>query len=124
MSQENVDLVTRIYADGLLDSVDGQKQLLRLGLQEYVNPPDAVDPGVRRGDAVAEALSSLTRAFDRPEHRLRQTYDAGSSVVADVTYCGRGAASGLELEQREAHTWTFEGRRLLRFEWGRYLPAA
>ena len=95
MAQENVDLVRRIYADGLLDNLDGQGELLRLGLQEYVNPPDAVDPGVRRGEAVAEALSSLTRAFDRPEHRLRRTYDAGSAIVADVTYCGRGAASGL-----------------------------
>ena len=89
-----------------------------------MNPSDAVDPGVRHGEAVAGALSTLTHAFDRREHHLKRIYDAGAVIVADVTYCGRGTASGVELQQQEAHTWTFDGDRLVRFEWGRDLAAA
>jgi hypothetical protein len=51
MSRENVDVVRRIYADGLIDR--DPEWLLDLATPdiEYVNPPNAVEPGVRRGPA-------------------------------------------------------------------------
>ena len=52
MSEENVELVRRIYEEGLIDQ-DPQQWLLELATAdvEYVNPPNAVEPGVRRGPA-------------------------------------------------------------------------
>jgi ketosteroid isomerase-like protein len=43
--------------------------------------------------------------------------------VAQVTFHVRGTASGAELRQNEAHTWTFRDARLVRFEWSRDLAA-
>jgi ketosteroid isomerase-like protein len=123
MSEQNVEIVQRIYAEGLLDRVEGHAELVASQF-EFVNPPDAIDPGVRRGQEVADALRSLTDAFDRREHHLLRIFDAGDAVVAQVTFHGRGAMSGVELEQEEAHTWSFREGRLVRFEWGRNLGAA
>jgi hypothetical protein len=48
VSQENVEFVRSIYEQGLLDSASGHRALPEAEV-EYVNPSDAVDPGVRRG---------------------------------------------------------------------------
>jgi ketosteroid isomerase-like protein len=124
MSQENVEIVRRIYANGLLDRETGHEALAE-SLVEYVNRPDAIDPGVRRGGReVKKALTSLMDAFDRREHRLKRIFDGGDVVVVEVVFSGRGATSGAEATQEEAHTWTSPEGRLMRFEWGRDLEAA
>ena len=124
MSQENVEMVRSIYEHGLLDSTDGYNAFAEAEI-EYVNPPDAIDTGVRRGSGLRTALGSLTDAFDEREHQLRCVFDAGDMVVADVVFRGRGATSGARVTQDEAHTWTFDGTgRIVRFEWGRDLHQA
>jgi hypothetical protein len=124
MSQENVEIVRRIYEQGLLDSPDGHNAFVEAEI-EYVNPPDAIDPGVRRGRGLCTALGSLTDAFDECEHQLRRLFDVGAIVVADVTFSGRGASSGVTVTQEEAHTWTFDSTGgIVRFEWGRDLQQA
>ena len=124
MSQEHVEIVRSIYEHGLLDSTDGHNAFTEAEI-EYVNPPDAIDPGVRRGRGLGTALRSLTDAFDERQHQLRRLFDAGDMVVADVVFSGRGATSGATVAQDEVHTWTFDGAgRIVRFEWGRDLTAA
>ena len=124
MSQENVEMVRSIYEHGLLDSADGHNAFAEAEI-EYVNPPDAIDAGVRSGSGLRTALGSLTDAFDEREHQLRRVFDAGDIVVADVVFRGRGATSGATVTQDEAHTWTFDGTgRIVRFEWGRDLAQA
>lgn len=123
MSQHNVEIVRRLYAEGLLDSAEGHAKLAEQ-LVEYVNPADAVVPGVRRGKEVADALGSLLETFDERENRLVRTFDAGEVVVAQVVFTARGATSGAEVRHEEAHTWTFENGGLVRFEWGRDLRSA
>ena len=92
---------------------------------EYVNPPEAVDSGVRRGTAeVARAFQSIAESFDSFRHELHELFDAGDSVVAWVSFCTRSAGSASEVVQQEAHTWTLRDGRIVRFEWGRDLKAA
>ena len=124
MPQENVEMVRSIYEHGLLDSAAGHEAFAEAEI-EYVNPPDAIDSGVRRGRGIRTGLGSLTDAFDEREHQLRRVFDAGDMVVADVVFRGRGATSGATVTQDEAHTWTFDGTgRIVRFEWGRDLAQA
>ena len=124
MSRENIELVRRIYRDGLLDR-DPERLLELMGPDaEYVNPPEAVDPGTRRGrDEVAKALTSLGE-FEWMANDLHDVFDAGDSVVAEVTFRARSRASDHEITQAEAHTWTIREGRIVRFEWGRDLAAA
>jgi ketosteroid isomerase-like protein len=125
MSQENVELVRRIYQDGLFDDQPDQVLALAAPDVEYVNPPEAVDPGVRRGTAeVARAFQNISESFDSFRHELHELFDAGDSVVAWVSFCTRSGGSETLVVQKEAHTWTLRGGRVARFEWGRDLKAA
>ena len=78
MSQENVELVRHVYESGLFDR--DPEDLLRLATPdvEYVNPPYAVEPGVRRGRvAVAQAMRRFAEVWDASRHELRELYDCG-----------------------------------------------
>jgi ketosteroid isomerase-like protein len=123
MSQEIVELVRRTYLSGAFDR-SGLEPLMAPDF-EFVNPADAIEPGVRRGPEELAAISrSVADAFDAHEHHLARLFDAGESVVAEVTFHARGGASGAELEQYEVHTWTFRDGKVVRFEWGRDLASA
>ena len=123
MSRENVELVQRIYAEthdrpeGILDFAAAEI--------EWVNPAEAVEPGVRRGTTeVARALRNLAESFDSSRHELHEIFDAGEVVVASVSFCTRSRGSAAEVVQEEAHTWTLRDGRVVRFEWGRDLAEA
>ena len=125
MSQRNAETVRRLYETG---AIDRQPDVLREVLDPdavWVNPPEAVDPGTRRGAAeVVAAIENLTHSFETIEHRVHEVFDAGDAVVASVTFCVRGRDSGAELTQDEAHAWTFRDGRVISLEWCRDLRAA
>jgi ketosteroid isomerase-like protein len=126
MAQENVELVRRIYSDGLYDR-DPDRIVHEFATPdiEFINPPEAVEPGTRRRRAqVAQALRSSSELFDWRRHEVHELFELEDAVVAAVSFraCIRG--SGAELVQEEAHTWTFRDGRIVRFEGGRDLSAA
>jgi ketosteroid isomerase-like protein len=126
MSRQNVELVRRIYEDGLFDR-DPERVVHEFATPdiEYVNPPEAVEPGTRHGPAkVVEALRNSSELFDSSRHELHELFDRGDAVVAAVSFRTRSRRSRVELVQEEAHTWTLRDGRVVRFEWGRDLGAA
>jgi ketosteroid isomerase-like protein len=125
MSQENVEIVRHLYESGLFDR--DPEDLLKLATSdvEYVNPPYAVEPGVRRGLVeVAQAMRRFAEVWDESRHELRELYDCGDAVVAAVNWHIHGRGSERELVNKEAHTWTLREGRIARFEWGQDLDSA
>ena len=125
MSQQNVKLVRHLYESGLFDR--DPEELLQLATPnvEYVNPPYAVEPGVRHGlVAVTQAMRSFAEPWEESRHELRELYDRGDAVVAAVSWHIRNRGSETELVNEEAHTWTFREGRIARFEWGQDLGTA
>ena len=119
MSEENVEIVRHLYESGLMDR--DPDELLELATPdiEYVNPPYAVEPGVRRGlDAVARAMRAFAEVWEESRHELRELHDCGDMVVADVSWHTLSRGSAREIVNEEAHTWTLREGRLARFEWG------
>ena len=126
MSRENVDLVRRLYDAGLIDQ-DPAGWLPELATPdiEYVNPPDAVEPGVRRGpENVVAAMRMFAEVWRESRHELHELFDGGDAVVAAVSWYTLSRGSETELVQEEAHTWTIRDGRIARFEWGRNLGSA
>jgi ketosteroid isomerase-like protein len=126
MSQENVEIVRSAYEDGWFDK-DPERLLEHADEDvEYANPPEAIEPGTRRGKTeIRRAFANLQQGFEESRHEVRQLYGVGDPVVvADVTYIALSQGSAVELVQREAHTWTFRDGKIVRFEWGRDLQAA
>ena len=88
MSQENVEVVRRIYADGLIYQ-DPERLVAELATPEieYVNPPYAIEPGIRRGPAEVErALRRAHELFASPRYVIDQLFDCGDTVVAVLTF--------------------------------------
>jgi ketosteroid isomerase-like protein len=125
MSRENVETVRHIYVSGMMDR--DPEELLQLATSdvEYVNPPYAVEPGVRRGlAAVAQAMRRFAEISDESRHELQGLYGGEDVVVAAVNWHIRSQGSSAELINQEAHTWTFQNGRIARFEWGQDLGEA
>jgi ketosteroid isomerase-like protein len=125
MAEENAEIVRRIYEEGLIDGEPEQFLGLATADVEYVNPPEAVDPGVRRGQAeVAQAFRNASEFFDSTRYELHELFHRGDTVVAAISFCTRSRGSQSEVVQEEAHTWTLRDGKVARFEWGRDLAAA
>jgi ketosteroid isomerase-like protein len=125
VSRENIEMVRHIYESGLIDR--DPEELLKLATPdvEYVNPPYAVEPGVRRGlGAVAQAMRRFAEVWEESHHELRELYDRGEVVVAAVSWYTRSRGSDRDLVNEEAHTWTLHEGRIVRFEWGQDLGKA
>jgi ketosteroid isomerase-like protein len=111
MSQENVDLVQAIYdawADKRSAAPFIHKEL------EYVNPPDAVEPGTQRG---RHYLTKVSDVFPDVRFELERFIDAGDDVVVIAKMLGRGSSSGVETERRQGYIWTVADGKAVRLRW-------
>jgi ketosteroid isomerase-like protein len=124
MPEENVEIVRRIYEEGLIDR-DPKRFIADFAAPEieYVNPPEAVDPGIRRGRTeVNLALRRARQSSASSRHELQELFDLGDTVVAAVGRHTGGPSSGVI--QEEAHTWTFRDGKVVRLERGLDLESA
>jgi ketosteroid isomerase-like protein len=87
MSQENVEIVRRVSEAWARNELPGPARLFDAQI-EYVNPPDAVEPGIRHG------LVAFTRA-------VRDAFE------------GQGA---WQIEPEE-FMWTVRDGKVVRYEW-------
>lgn len=110
MSQENVDLVRRIY--GRWDAGESARELIADDM-EYVNPSYAVESGVKRGRRTLAAIRDVYPDFRFEPEEYR---DTGDDVV--VIGMARGtAASGVRAQWRQGYVWTVREGRAVRFQW-------
>ena len=128
MSPENMEIVRLIYTEGLIDR-DPKRLLDHFAVPEieHVDPPEAVDPGIRRGrKEVMLALRRSRQSFPSYRHELQELFDLGDTVVAAVCFHATARRGGKTeiIQEEEAHTWTFRDGKVVRFEWGRDLEAA
>ena len=87
---------------------------------EYVNPPDALEPGTRTGVAGMRAAfdSALAGLGKNATFDVLEAAERGSQVFATVAIRTGGTASGVEVDGPVIGTvWTLEDGRIRRFEW-------
>ena len=125
VSRETVEIVRRAYEDGWYDREPQRLFAYMHEDAEFINPPEAVDAGVRRGlEDIAKAVLNMQSGFDESRHELRRVHGADDVLVAEVTFFARSRGSRIDIAQTEAHTWTFREGKIARFEWGRDLEVA
>ena len=116
MSEENVEIVRRIYEawrhGSLVDSGLLDPEI------EWINAAEAVEPGTRRGvEAFAAAAGTVADTFDTPQIAFERFIEAGERVVVIGVLRGRGHGSGVEIERRQGYVWTIRDGRAVRFQW-------
>jgi ketosteroid isomerase-like protein len=116
MSEQNVEIVRRIYA-AWTDGSPRDSGLLDPGI-EWVNPPDAVETGTRSGlDAFDSAAETVGDTFEDVRVDFDRFLDAGDRVVVIGTLRGRGRGSGIEAERQQGYVWTLRNGKAVRFQW-------
>ena len=117
MSAADVEVVRRIYRAWGKGAVDESRELLDPEI-EWVNPPDAVEPGTRRGiDDFTVALTMVSDTFDSPKLEIEDVIDAGEQVVVIGALRGEGQSSGIAVERRQGYVWTIRDGKAVRFAW-------
>jgi ketosteroid isomerase-like protein len=117
MSQENVETVREIHRRW--NAGESSRELIEDDL-EYINPPDAIETGTRRGRA---SLARIRDVYPDWSFEVERLVDAGDEVV--VTGIARGTSlSGASIETRQGYVWTLADGRAVRFRWFRDPAAA
>jgi ketosteroid isomerase-like protein len=113
MSRENVELVRRIYAAWREGT--SARGFMDVDI-EYVNPPDAVETGTRRGPA---SFGLIREAYDDVEVRPQRFIDAGDDVVVVALLTGTSRGGRIPVEREQGYVWTIENGKAIRFRWFR-----
>jgi ketosteroid isomerase-like protein len=112
MSEENVQLVRRIY-DAWEN--DGSARDFISADVEYVNPTYAVEGGTLHG---RKSFALVRDTYEDFKIRVERFIDAGGDdVVALARYTASGRGSGVPLEGEHGYVWTVRDGQAVRFRW-------
>jgi ketosteroid isomerase-like protein len=120
MSQENVDVVRRLW-----DAADRRDTETALALYDpdveldvSGFPIEATEGHHYRGhDGLRRLFREWREFWEQAESTLVELVDAGDRVVGVYTYRARGRASGIPVESTFAALWTVNRGRVIRVEW-------
>jgi ketosteroid isomerase-like protein len=118
MSQENVEIVRRMYA--ALTRGDGDS-VRELAVPEFVVDFSRrlVEPGVLRGrDEALASLGQFRETWDDwPVWEPQELIDADDKVVALIRASARGKESGIEVDAYVWDLWTFHDGKLVELKY-------
>jgi ketosteroid isomerase-like protein len=80
----------------------------------YVNPPNAVEPGTRRG---SDTFSRVRDVYEDFRPQVERMIDLGERVLVIVSGTARTRGSGVNVPIRQGYLWTVRDGRAVRFEW-------
>lgn len=112
MSEENVELVRRIY--DAWDREESARDFISPDV-EYVNPSYAVEPGTRHGRASFRVVRETYEDFRVTIERYIDV--GGDEVLVLARYTASGRGSGVPVEGEHGYLWTVEDGQAVRFRW-------
>ena len=117
MSSEKVEIVTRVVSAWNRRDLEAILSLLHPDV-EYVNPPGAIEPGVRSGRGEVGVV--FRKQWAGLGADARQEIDAAHAVAGDVVTIGRLSqtmpGSSARIENRVAIRWSVDDGCLTRVE--------
>ena len=115
MSEENVAIAKRAVAAFNSRDVDAVLNFYSADaeLRDLANAPDQATT-VRGIEAIREAWTLWTAAFDELRVDVSEWTDAGDAVIAAAHWQGRGKASGMSIDVRQLDIFEFRGGQIVR----------
>jgi ketosteroid isomerase-like protein len=111
MSEENVELVRRIYE--AWEQEESARDFIAEDI-EYVNPSYAVEPGTRRG---RKSFRVIRDTYEDFQIQVERYVDAGDEVVVLAQYKASGQGSGVPVSGEHGYVWTVRDGQAVRFQW-------
>jgi ketosteroid isomerase-like protein len=117
MTEPGFEIVRAVYAAWNRKDLPGPPELLDPTI-EYVNPPNAMEPGIRHGlAAFTRAVAKTLEGWETWEMDVEAMSAQGEDVAVVVRYRALGRASGVEVVGRESALWTVRDGRVVRYAW-------
>ena len=110
MSAANIELVRNIY-DAWAEGRSARAFIAED--VEYVNPPDAIEPGVLRG---RRSFARIRDAYEDVSVVPERFVDAGADDVVVIARLKVGTR-GFVTETTQGYVWTVRDGRAVRFRW-------
>jgi len=111
MSQENVELVRRIY--DAWDREESARDFIAADV-EYVNPSYAVETGTRHG---RKSFAVVRDTYEDFEIKIERIIDVGDETVVLAHYTASGSVSGVPVAGEHGYVWTVRDGLAVRFQW-------
>jgi uncharacterized protein len=116
MSEENVEIVRRVYEAHDSGDFDGALALIDPGVRcEVAFRPDT--QAFHGYEGVAEALRTWIGTWDEFSTVIEDTIDAGEHVICIEQQSGRGKGSRVPLQQRVYSVFTVRDGKVVRMAW-------
>jgi ketosteroid isomerase-like protein len=109
MSQENVEIVRRVYAAWERGNFWTPQFFDPSVHVRWASPIFARQSETRGIEALTEAVQGMLDAYEDVTATAERIIDTADQVVAADVWRGRGKASGIELDSRRASVWTISG---------------
>jgi uncharacterized protein len=107
--QQLVEAWNRDDLDGILTLFDPEC--------EVIFRPEVPEPGPFHGHAeLRQWAEGFLAAWEFHRAESVEVKDAGDSVFAALRLVGRGAGSGIEMDETDAHVFTIKGGRIARWQ--------
>ena len=115
MSQENVEIVHRLNEAWNRGDLELILSLFDRDC-EVIFSPEVPEPGPFHGRAELRGwVEGFLAAWDSHHAEVVETIEVGDSVLVMLHLVGRGVGSGIELDETDAHVFTFRGGRITRW---------
>ena len=117
MSQENIEVVQRLYDAWEKDGFGVVPALMDPDI-EYVNPPYAVEPGTRRGyEGFTTAAQAIHGVYPTRRFEPLAFYDTPDRVAVRVRVVARGVGSSVEVDAERGYVFDLRNGKVVRFAW-------
>ena len=114
MSQENVEVVRRMY--DAFGGGDADGALAHFDPEVVFDASHRVDGRVGRGhEELVAILSEWLSTWNEWREEVEEIRDAGNQVLVIGTQRGRGKGSGVEWENRFGHLYEVQGGKITRW---------
>jgi ketosteroid isomerase-like protein len=117
MPESNADIVHRLYAAWQRDGFGVVPELMAPDI-EYVNPPYAVEPGVRHGhDGFAEAAGALLAIYGEYTVTAAELREAGDRVAVTARVATSSRGNAIPIEAERGYLFDVRDGKVTRFAW-------
>ena len=117
MAEPNVEVVRELYGRINGDDPGSIYELLSTDFKAEVPPSLSAEPDVYRGHAgVRRYMDAFQGHIDDVRFEVLGIYLEGEEVIADMLIKGRGASSGIPVEQRSAVVHWVAGGKVTRMD--------
>jgi ketosteroid isomerase-like protein len=114
MSRQNIELVQRLYEEW--NHSGGVPPLSLIDPEVEVEVVGELLGGTYRGHVgISKLLESFWGSFEGHRIDVEECIPSGEDVVVTAHYHGRGRASGVEVEMRAWHVWTWRDGKAVRW---------